>query len=147
MERKDFIKACGFACLGGSFALSLLEGCVTANHFGQTTLRDNELVVSKSEFLKSAQGEKKTYRKYIVLKNEKLDYPILLHRISEDSYKALIMICTHKSCELQLQGDFLICPCHGSEFDNMGVVQNPPAQDNLKMFTTKSDNENIYIAI
>jgi len=81
------------------------------------------------------------------LKNDKLDYPILLHRVNDDDYRALLMLCTHKGCELQLQGDFLLCPCHGSEFSNTGVVQNPPAQENLKTFTTRIDDEHIYISL
>ena len=55
------------------------------------------------------------------------------------------MQCTHKGCELQAQGDFLICPCHGSEFTNQGVVQNPPAEQDLQTFKISIDNENIYI--
>jgi cytochrome b6-f complex iron-sulfur subunit len=65
--------------------------------------------------------------------------------INEDDYSALLLQCTHKGCELQPQGNFLICPCHGSEFTNKGVVQNPPAEQNLKTFKTSTDNENIYI--
>ena len=147
MHRKDFIKACGFACLGGSFALSLLEGCVTANYYGKTEIKNNELVVSKAEFAKDPGNTNTAYRKYIILKNEGLDFPICLFRISDDSYRALLMQCTHKGCELQLQGDYLLCPCHGSEFNNMGVVQNPPAQENLRLFTIKTDNEHIYISL
>jgi cytochrome b6-f complex iron-sulfur subunit len=55
--------------------------------------------------------------------------------------------CTHKGCELIPQGDYLVCPCHGSEFSNNGQVLNPPAEDNLKTFITESDNENIYILL
>ena len=57
------------------------------------------------------------------------------------------MECTHRSCELETEGNYLMCPCHGSEFTNKGIVQNPPAEHNLKTFNLKIDNENIYIQL
>ena len=86
-------------------------------------------------------------RKYVLLKSDKFNFPICIFKIGEDTYSALLMECTHNGCELQPQGDNLLCPCHGSEFSNKGVVQNPPAEENLKTFTIKTDNENIYIQL
>jgi len=63
----------------------------------------------------------------------------------QENYSALLMQCTHKGCELKPQGNYLACPCHGSEFDNKGVVQNPPAEQNLQNFQTKADDKNVYI--
>jgi Rieske Fe-S protein len=57
------------------------------------------------------------------------------------------MECTHKGCELQPHGSYLSCPCHGSEFNNKGAVQNPPAEHSLKTFNVITDNENIYVSI
>lgn len=89
--------------------------------------------------------DKKVERKYVLLKSEKFDFPICVFKLSEENYSALLMECTHKGCELHNQGEFLVCPCHGSEFSNKGVVQNPPADQNLKTFSVKTDIDHIYV--
>jgi nitrite reductase/ring-hydroxylating ferredoxin subunit len=146
MDRKAFIKTCGFTCLGGLSVISLIQSCGSSNYYAKSTFKDKQLVLGKSEFIKEKDG-KKTLRKYVLLKTEQLSYPICIYKTGEDQYSALLMECTHKSCELQPHGDYLVCPCHGSEFSNKGAVQNPPAEDNLKTFQVKTDHENIYILL
>lgn len=144
MDRKNFIKTCGFACLSGTSLATLLQSCASTNYFAQTTTNDNQIIVKKTEFLvieKSKQSE----RKYVLLKTMKYNYPICVYKTGEETYSALLMECTHKGCELQPNGEYLICPCHGSEFSNKGIVQNPPAEENLITFKTSTDNENIYV--
>lgn len=146
MDRKVFIKTCGFACIGGTAFMALLQSCASTNYFAQTAFEENQILIKKTEFLKM-EKEKITERKFVLVKTEKFGYPIGIYKINEDDYSALLLQCTHKGCELQPQGNFLVCPCHGSEFTNKGVVQNPPAEQNLKTFKTSTDNENIYIYI
>ncbi len=144
MDRKTFIKTCGFACLSGSALVSFLESCASSNYFAISTLDRNQLVVKKSEFIKVGKT-KQTLRKYVLVKSDKFSFPIVVYRLGSESYSALLLQCTHKGCELQPQGDYLVCPCHGSEFTNTGEVQNPPAEQNLQNFKTTTDDENIYI--
>lgn len=144
MDRKEFIKTCGYTCLGGTALVALLQSCASTNYFAQTAFEENKILIRKTEFLKT-EKEKITERKFVLVKTEKIGYPIGVYKISENEYSALLLQCTHKSCELQPQGNFLVCPCHGSEFTNTGVVQNPPAEQNLKIYKTSTDNENIYI--
>ena len=42
-------------------------------------------------------------------------------------------------------GGIYTCPCHGSEFSVKGKVLEGPADKDLKIFKTETDNENIYI--
>jgi len=144
MERKEFIKNCGFACIGGTALMAFLQSCASTAYFAQTALEDNKILIKKTEFL-TTKKEKIKKRKLVLVKSEKFGFPICVYKISEVEYSALLMQCTHKGCELQPQGSFLVCPCHGSEFSNKGVVQNPPAEQNLLTFKTTIDNENIYI--
>jgi len=146
MHRKEFIKTCGLACLGGVALTSLLEGCATANYFAQNSLTSNLITIRKNEFIKIG-NDKQENRKYVLVKTDRLNFPICVYRIGDENYSALPMECTHKGCELQPNGDYLICPCHGSEFSNAGIVRNPPAEENLKPFKTTTDNENIYIQL
>lgn len=146
MNRKEFIKNCSVACLGTSAIIALLQGCASSAYYAKSEMNDNLVSIRKSEFIQ-IKNEKQISRKYVVIKNDKYTFPIVIYKISEDTYSALLMECTHKGCELQPQGSFLVCPCHGSEFSNQGVVQNPPAERNLQSFTVTSDDENIYLHI
>ncbi|MES2654804.1 MAG: Rieske 2Fe-2S domain-containing protein [Bacteroidota bacterium] len=146
MDRKEFIKTCSLACFGATALASLLQSCATNNYFAQTTVNKNQLVLKKSEFI-SIEKDKTVNRKYVLLKTEKYNFPICVYKTSEENYSALLMECSHKGCELQPHGDYLICPCHGSEFSNTGVVQNPPAEQNLQSFKITTDNDNIYIQL
>ena len=146
MDRKEFIKSYGIACLGGSALSVFLQSCASTNYFAQTSLTENKIILPKAEFIKT-QDDKTSQRKYVLVKTDQLNFPVCIYKSGEENYTALLMECTHKGCELQPQGDFLICPCHGSEFNNKGIAQNPPAEENLRTFLITTDHENIYIQL
>jgi cytochrome b6-f complex iron-sulfur subunit len=146
MHRKDFIKTCSIFCLGGTALASFLQSCGTSSHVAQSVLSENRIAVKKSEFTE-INNKKKIERKYVLVKTEKLEFPVCIYRQNENDYTALYMQCTHRGCELKPNNEYVVCPCHGSEFSNKGIVQNPPAENNLKQFQITSDNENIYILL
>jgi cytochrome b6-f complex iron-sulfur subunit len=146
MDRKEFIRTCGFACLGGTTLAALLESCAGTNYFAQTSYANNQIAIRKSEFIKVTK-DKSIQRKYVLVRHDKFNFPICIYKLDEENYSALLMQCTHRGCELQPNGDYLVCPCHGSEFTNKGVVQNPPAEQDLQTFKISTDNENIYLYI
>lgn len=143
MHRKDFIKQCGKLCLGGIVLNNLLSSCTT-NYYAITSTANNTITIKKTEFIEEKDGKSKP-RKYVLIRSEKLNFPVCIYKLNENLYSALYMECTHKSCELNPHGDYLICPCHGSEFNNVGKVQNPPAETDLQTFKITHDNENIYL--
>ena len=146
MKRREFIKDCGAVCLG-AIGISLIgQRCTTGNYFAKTDISSNGVVVKKSEFV-IISGDKIKQRKYVLVKTDKSEFPIFLYKHNENEYSALLMYCTHKGCELQAHGEFLVCPCHGSEFTNKGKVLNPPADEDLQQYKTSFDNENIYIQL
>jgi Rieske Fe-S protein len=142
MERKQFLQTCGLACLGGPLLSSLLEGCGSTKII-PGTLSNSDLVVPLSSF----QIKENKFRKYIIVQNEKLSYPICLYRFSEMEYSALFMRCTHQGTELQVFGDKLQCPAHGSEFSDKGIVRNGPADTNLRTFPVSVQNNQINISL
>ncbi|MEX0966500.1 MAG: Rieske (2Fe-2S) protein [Bacteroidia bacterium] len=146
MDRKTFIRTCGFACLGGTALIGVLQSCVASNYIANSTYKDDRILIRKNEFLKT-ENEKIISREFVLVNTEKFSYPLYLYKISNDEYSALLMQCTHKGCELRPQGEVLICPCHGSEFSRQGVVLNPPADQNLLSFKTITDHEFIYIIL
>jgi Rieske Fe-S protein len=109
-------------------------------------IMDDSLIVPLSNFEVSKENEK-TFRKYIVVQNEKLQYPIYVCRFSETEYTALYMRCTHQGAELTAYGDKMVCSAHGSEFDNRGNVTNSPADKPLKSFPVTIENQNLKISL
>lgn len=145
MERKDFIKQCGVlgvACFGLSL---LLEGC-GSTHYVQGILNNQRLQINRSDFVVLKHG-KTSYRKYIITKAAHPDYPIVIYRFSENDFSALLLRCTHRGVELNINGDLLTCAAHGSEFSNKGDVVQGPAEQQLKSFPVTADETNIYIQL
>jgi cytochrome b6-f complex iron-sulfur subunit len=143
MDRKEFITTCGSVCMGAA-TMAWLQSCTTQNYYAMASKSEKKLVIKKSEFIKT-EKDKNTERKYILVKTEELNFPICIYKMGVNTYSALLMECTHKSCELQPHGDYLVCPCHGSEFTKQGLVQNPPAEQDLRTFKISSDDEYIYL--
>ncbi len=142
MERKEFLKTCGYACLGGAFLETLLASCGSTKMISGA-ISNADLVVPVSSFLK----KDKSFRQYVVVHNDQLEYPVCLYRFSQAEYSALYMKCPHQGAELQVFGDRLQCPAHGSEFSSNGIVQNGPADANLRIFPVTIQNEQIQISL
>jgi Rieske Fe-S protein len=67
------------------------------------------------------------------VENEKLEHPVVLFN-GEQSHRAYLLKCTHQGVELQVFGDQITCPAHGSSFDHQGTVTNGPATEPLRQF-------------
>ena len=145
MERRNFIKKCCFTAVGVPLSSGILQSCGSI-YYAQSTLTNNVLSVKKSEFW-SIVKEKKKNRTFVILTTETESFPICLYKVENNNYVASLLRCTHQGCELNVGGGIYSCPCHGSEFSNTGKVLEGPAQDNLKTYIIKTDNENIHISL
>lgn len=143
MDRKEFIKSCAKLCVSGIVVGGMLESC-TSTYYAISDVTEDKIALNKSEFTYEKDGVQKQ-RKFVLVRSERLHYPIGIYQLNESVYSALLMECSHNSCELNPHGDYLICPCHGSEFNNLGVVQNPPAEANLINYKVTHDDQKIYI--
>lgn len=144
MKRRDFIRTSCLSCIGGSALTIALQGCSSAYYAQQVALKENNLVIKKTEFIE-IKKEKQSMRNVIVAKYEKLGFPIAIFRLEEDQYSAIYLECTHQGNEVQPHGNYLVCEGHGSEFDNKGKVTQGPAEKALRTFVVTTDRENIYI--
>ncbi|MBL7864629.1 MAG: Rieske (2Fe-2S) protein [Cyclobacteriaceae bacterium] len=133
----------GCACLAGPWIAGIVSGC-TSTHYIAGTLEGNGITIARAEF---SLPEQAAYREYVIVRNEKLEYPICVYRQSENEYKALLMKCTHQGTELQAAGDHLHCPAHGSEYNSSGQVTQGPATDGLRVFPVTVDNEKVVIIL
>ncbi len=141
MNRNQFIKSCGLCMFG---LPELLAGCAGTTYLS-VPISGDSLVVDRQAFASPSDPTK--LQRYLVVHNDQLEYPICLYRFSNDEYKALLMRCTHQGTELQVFGDRLQCPAHGSEFNNQGDVQNGPADKPLRVFPVSIDGDHLKIKL
>ena len=130
-------------CAGGVLAAPLLSGC-QSTYYTQGSIEPNGLSVLRSEF-SYLKKEQPMLRDYIILRNDRLEYPIYVYRFSDEEYAAVLMKCSHQGATLSAAGDHLHCPSHGSEFSNRGAVEQGPAENNLRTFKVSADHEKIFI--
>lgn len=75
---------------------------------------------------------------------------IAVTKIGEEFF-AFDNVCTHAECNLSggtMDGQTVICWCHGSEFDvKTGEVKSPPAEKPLPVFKTKIEGQDLLIEI
>jgi Rieske Fe-S protein len=142
MNRKEFLKICGSSCFGFIGMPMVLQGCGGSMYYAEGEMRDNVLQVNKSAFA----GED-GMRESILVKFASSNFPIVVYRFSESEYSALLLQCSHRGTELNVNGNLLSCNAHGSEFDNKGNVLNGPAELPLLSFPVTTNNEYIYIQL
>ncbi len=142
MERKTFLKSCGLACLSATLLSSLLDSC-SGSKIITGKIEDSNLLVPVTSF----ELNNNSFRKYVIASPEELKYPICIYRFSESKYKALLMCCTHQGAKLEVFGDRLECPAHGSEFNDKGVVMEGPAETNLRTFPVTIQKNQLYISL
>ncbi len=72
-----------------------------------------------------------------------------LARLEDSSFIALSRTCTHLGCALSWDDkeNKFICPCHGSTYDQNGVVLTPPAIRPLDFYPVRIENGRIRINI
>jgi nitrite reductase/ring-hydroxylating ferredoxin subunit len=143
MNRRDFIKNSCSACLSVAVLSTFTSSC-TATRIVPGKLTQNGVTIHPDEF-KMKQKGKEGYASYIIVRNDSLKYPICIYRSSSSEYTALWLRCTHQGTELQVSGDALQCPAHGSEFNRNGEVTNGPAGANLRTFPVLVSAHEIFI--
>jgi Rieske Fe-S protein len=145
MNRKEFLKTCGFGCLATITGISLLQSCSSSQVLSKE-IKGSDILVPVSDFETVSNG-KTEFKKYLIIQNEILQFPICVYRFNETEYKALLMKCTHQGAELQVYGDKLQCAAHGSEFSNIGTVESGPANTDLRNFPITIENNILKISL
>ena len=134
ISRRDFIKRSAVGVIASGAMLSTIN----LEAFARTG-------AAKAVFKKSGDDLVVTLADNAALSkvggNVKLNDEIMLIRKSETEFLAVRTICTHKGCDVELEANKFVCPCHGSEFTLDGKVTEGPAKDNLKTFETIFDSD------
>ncbi len=140
ISRRDFIKRSAVGVIAGGAILSSLDLTALANSPAARGVFKN---AGDDTVVKLADNSALTK----VGGSVKVSDEMMLIRKSESTFIAVRTICTHKGCDVELEGDKFVCPCHGSEFTVDGVVTQGPATKNLKIFETIFDSGNGTVTI
>jgi nitrite reductase/ring-hydroxylating ferredoxin subunit len=63
-------------------------------------------------------------------------------------YAAFSTGCTHACCQIQINGNSVSCPCHGSRFNlTTGQVTGGPARSSLPSLPTSTDGSNVCVQL
>ena len=68
-------------------------------------------------------------------------------RIGDGRFLAVYHRCTHLGCTVpwDATAQKFVCPCHNSQFDQQGTVQNPPAPRPLDLFALTIENGEVKV--
>jgi len=68
-------------------------------------------------------------------------------RIGDGGFLAVYHRCTHLGCTVpwDATAQKFVCPCHNSQFDQQGTVQNPPAPRPLDLFALTIENGEVKV--
>ncbi len=142
MKRKEFVKSCGLACLGIFTAPTILQSCSSTRRISAVP-EEGLIRLPKSTFI---DDNGKSLR-YLIIDVPGWKYPIAVFRRSDKEFKSVLLKCTHQGTELEIYGDLISCPAHGSEFSNEGLVFRGPASENLISFQTNFDDRDLTIVL
>ena len=142
MDRRKFIKSSCASCISATLFSSVVISACTPTQYINGKLDKDGLIVNKEQF---KVGNKGSYSSFIVVRNENLLFPICIYRFSETDYSAIWLKCAHQGAEVNVVGDMLQCPAHGSEYSNRGVVTTGPATSNLRTFPIEVRQNELFI--
>lgn len=71
--------------------------------------------------------------------------PIDVLVVGNGEYAALSPICTHLGCTVEVQGAYLVCPCHGSTYERTGKVVRGPAERPLRRYPATLSSAQVIV--
>jgi cytochrome b6-f complex iron-sulfur subunit len=123
MDRREFVLRCS-----GAGAALMLGGCVAmVTH--PVPVVDGRVALSLADYPDLA-----TPTGAIKIQPARSADPLFVLAQPGGKFIAVSPICTHRGCTVDVQGERLVCPCHGSTYDRSGVVLRGPAQRPLRSY-------------
>ena len=146
MNRRKFLGTTCLSCVGGVIGLSVVQSCSSTTNLINAEIAGSDLIIPIHHFKKTGK-DSTSYRTSLVVSNDKISNPICIYRIDKDTYHAFLLLCTHQGAELQVFGDRMECPAHGSEFDINGMAQNGPATERLRSCPVTINQNQLNISL
>lgn len=133
ISRREFIKKSALGIVVGGTVLSSVNIAKLAaeTKSGKILRSGKDVVVNLNDAKNSALAK--------VGGSIFIDDDNILIRTSQTQFSAVNLICTHKGCTVEIEGNKFVCPCHGSEYTLEGKVTEGPAKKNLKTYKAVYD--------
>jgi cytochrome b6-f complex iron-sulfur subunit len=127
LDRRRFLGACacavaGTALTGGCASLALRHVTPVDGRLLLPLLQHPELTETGGSLAVLPEGQ---------------ETPVFILALGGRRFAALSPICTHLGCTVEIQGERLVCPCHGSTYDREGRVLRGPAEDALRSYPVR----------
>lgn len=71
--------------------------------------------------------------------------PLIVLVGADGKHTVLSSECTHRACTVEVQGDRIVCPCHGSTYDRKGDVLRGPAERALRRYRSQLTSDGVLI--
>jgi Rieske Fe-S protein len=134
LSRRDFLGASSCA-----LAVLVVEGCASlVAHPVPLTDGVVELPLARYPELRDPLGA-------LAIQPPGFTDPVYVLSASNGEVRALSPICTHRGCTVEVEGERLVCPCHGSVYDREGRVLRGPAERSLTRFTARLAGDRLVI--
>jgi len=142
MQRREFLRSSCTVCVLGAagFVLPQLTGCGTTTKLSvyKTSVVNKQIQVPVTMFDANALQ---------IVRPAGWYYDIAVEKSADNTYRALLMQCTHQDNQLTATGTGFSCSLHGSQFDKAGNVRKGPAEDPLTQYKTSISNGQLIIEV
>ncbi len=135
MNRRKFLRQVEGLSVG-AIGLSL-TGCA-GFYYVNAEVRGNRLMIPKAEFAKG---------RFVLVDAPRFQLPLYVYRLDDGGYSAVSTRCMHRGCQVEPGGDHLVCPCHGSEYTNLGAVLKGPTRLPLRRFPVTVEDDHVAIEL
>ena len=134
LDRREFVATC--TVLGAAF----LAGCASmVTHPVPVAAGKIQLSLGRYPELTKPDGAVK-------LQPDGAEDPIYV-LATAGGFVAVSPICTHRGCTVDVHGERLVCPCHGSTYDREGKVLKGPAQRSLTRYPVERAGDVLSILV
>ena len=136
LDRRGFVSACA-SCA----AALLLGGCASlVTHPVPVSAGHIRLRLSAYPELGTRDGA-------IRIQPDGVADPLYVLATGDGAFTVVSPICTHLGCTVDVHGERLVCPCHGSTYDRAGNVLKGPAQRALTRYPTAVSGDELTITL
>jgi cytochrome b6-f complex iron-sulfur subunit len=136
LDRRTFLELCG--CAAAGFAMA---GCASVIARPVTAI-DGRITLRLADYPELGQPNGS-----VAIQPQGMSDPLFVLRTGVGAYSVLSPICTHRGCTVEVAGDRLECPCHGSMYDRQGKVLQGPAERALTTFAAAVQGDRLVIEL
>lgn len=133
LTRRSFLVGAACACT------AVLTGCAANQQFVRASIQDQHAHVPIDQLSREHST--------LVYIDELAASLAIDHIEKTDTWRALLLVCTHRGCNVAPDRQGYECPCHGSRFDAEGHVTNGPANEPLAILPCHPTTTHLLVTL